>query len=121
MSCTIYGGKTLNNMDIDDMVDDNRDYVYRYPKDEDFFVRLSGTREDISQDQRPALAVFHTEAPFIPLYAVELEGTYDVYMDKYGCLRGDQMEKPVNDLWKIMDTLSLERLKEFMKEQIHLN
>lgn len=29
MSSTIYGGKTRNGVIIQDMVDDNRDYVYR--------------------------------------------------------------------------------------------
>lgn len=112
MSSTIYGGTTFNNMDVDDMVDDNRDYVYRYPGNSKFFARLSGTRESCKDPQKPALVLFCEEEPFIPLYAMELKGTFADYMDKFGCLRGDRMGKPVKDFWKLVDGLSQESLKE---------
>ena len=41
MSSTIYGGKTRNGVIIQDMVDDNRDYVYRNKNFEGYFARFA--------------------------------------------------------------------------------
>jgi hypothetical protein len=87
MSCTIYGGKTKNNVIIDSMVDNNRDYVFwKDDEKKDYFARLAGYREneqdDIS-DGLPAIVLFSNENPFEPIYAQKLSNDWNKYLDSY--------------------------------------
>lgn len=90
---TIYGGTTVNNIMIDDMVDNNRDYVYQLTDYPGYFTRLSGALvgAEKNEGQGPnafALAMFHEDAPFMPLYGKVLEmyegADTEKYFNKYG-------------------------------------
>lgn len=84
----IYSGKTLNDVNIHNMIDIEFDRIYDIGcyflegvKSDACFVRLSGwyDSEDMSGEAKPALAVFSYANPSVPLYAMKLEGRFSDY------------------------------------------
>ena len=88
---TIFGGKTLNGIEVDDMVDNDRDLVYHDELIGDqLFIRCNtivsyddqGIREpDLTQ---LGLIVYHRDAPYEPLYGKVLEKPCLDYFDDTG-------------------------------------
>lgn len=97
MSRTIYSGTTENNINIDDMVDDYSDFVFKNDKLKNHFVRLSGARDSLEEVQKPALVVFSIDEPFVPIYAKVLNGTYSDYTDFFGYT--EKFQKEVDLFW----------------------
>jgi hypothetical protein len=81
MSCTIYGNTTKNGITIDDMVDDNFDYIYPIddPDNYTYFARFSASRENPKDMPLPAIAIFSKDAIFEAIYAKILPGTIADY------------------------------------------
>lgn len=84
MSHTIYGGRTKNDIDIDAMVDDNRDLVFDLDDEKMYFARLSGSRTSVDEEQIPAIAAFSYQEPFVPIYAEIINGQFIDYFDGFG-------------------------------------
>ena len=88
---TIFGGKTLNGIEVDDMIDNDRDYVYHDDLIGDqLFIRCNtivsydeqGKKEpDLTQ---LGLIVYHRDAPYEPLYGKALERPCLGYFDDTG-------------------------------------
>lgn len=83
MSSTIYGGITKNGINIDDMVDDNRDLVFILDDKGTYFARLSGSRNSAEEELIPAIAAFSDEEPFEPIYGEVLCGCFEDYFDGF--------------------------------------
>ena len=86
MSMTIFGGETRNGVRIDDMVDDNRDFGYFDDRFKGAFVRLSQhlTIPEDGTSAVPAIVLFTEDAPYVPIYATVLKGSFDDYVNKRG-------------------------------------
>lgn len=84
MSSTIYGGKTVNGVFVEDMVDDSKDYVYYLDEQQTYFVRLSGAKVEESKEIKPAFVLFNSSRPFDVLYGKILDKEYLKYVDKFG-------------------------------------
>lgn len=84
MSSTIYGGKTVNGVFVEDMVDDSKDYVYYLDEQQTYFVRLSGAKVEESKEIKPAFVLFNSSRPFDVLYGKILDKEYLQYVDKFG-------------------------------------
>lgn len=97
MSSAIYSGTTENNINIDDMIDDYSDFVFKNDKLKNHFVRLSGARDSLEEVQKPALVVFSIDEPFVPIYAKVLNGTYSDYTDFFGYT--EKFQKEVDLFW----------------------
>ena len=87
----LYGGKTLNGIEVDDMIKDGDDYVYSNPKLVDkLFVRDNRVVSYTPRGRREiwpkvALVVYHDNAPYEPLYGKLLEPPYKDYWDDNNC------------------------------------
>lgn len=84
MSSTIYGGKTINGVFVEDMVDDSKDYVYYLDEKQAYFARLSEAKIDESKETKPAFVLFNSSRPFDVLYGKILDKEYSQYVDKFG-------------------------------------
>lgn len=83
MSHTIYGGTTKNNIFVSDMVDNHRDIVFYDDENKrEHFARFTGWFESEEMDDpcKPAIAIFHKDEPFTPVYAMKLSGNFSDYM-----------------------------------------
>lgn len=78
MSCTIFGNRTQNGIEINDMVDNHNDIIY--PLSDRFFARL--VCADIDDDQKLAIAAFDYDDPFNAIFAVILSEPFDAYVDE---------------------------------------
>ncbi|MBR5360550.1 MAG: hypothetical protein IK123_06645, partial [Lachnospiraceae bacterium] len=77
MSMTIYGGKTRNGIDIDDMVDDNKDDVFRNDRSKGDcarFCQVAPDKDDLFR--APAIAIFAENEPFDPIWGIRLPRQY---------------------------------------------
>ena len=103
MSNTIYAGKTKNGVIIDDMVDDNRDLVYRDTRYPGYFIRLCQSLLDENDEEfetaGPALAVFNEAKPLEPIWGVRLTGQFSDYTNEWEA-KTDLMEKEMEKLWE---------------------
>ncbi len=101
MSQTIYGGKTKNTVIIQDMVDDNRDYIYRDERFDGYFARFAQSilsEDDIEfKTAGPAICIFSDEEPFEPIWGVRLSGAFTDYTD--GWSMNELFTKHLNELW----------------------
>ena len=88
MSSTIYSGKTRNGVIIQDMVDDNRDYVYRNNNFKGYFARFAQSLLDENdvdfKTGGPAIAIFNDKDPFKPIWGVRLPSPWEAYDDELG-------------------------------------
>ncbi len=102
MSGTIYGGKTRNGVIIQDMIDDNRDYVYRNKKIPGFFARFAQSilREDDTEftTAGPAIAIFSNYKPFEPIWGRRLHGSFEDYTD--GWSMNEKFITTLEDVWE---------------------
>lgn len=103
MSERIYGGYTLNGQYVSDMVNQNHDFVTPHDSGE-WFIRLSGKYESDKKEGKvkPALVLFHRDAPFVPLYAQLLPGEFSDYTDGYGGFT-EEMKKRTNKFLKTLE------------------
>ncbi len=85
MSHTIYGDYTHNNVYVSDMVDIKNDIVFYNGGSKEYYLRFSGwfESEKMEDNAKPCLALFLTEDPFAPLWAVKLEEGKN-YTDQFG-------------------------------------
>lgn len=101
MSSTIYGGKTRNGVIIQDMVDDNRDYVYRNKNFKGYFARFAQSLLDENdvdfKTAGPAIAIFNDNDPFEPIWGVRLTGSWDDYTNGFDMF--DPFTKELDSLW----------------------
>lgn len=84
MSSTVYGGKTVNGVFVEDMVDNNKDYVYYLDEQQTYFVRLSEAKIDENEKTKPAFVLFNSSRPFDVLYGKILDKEYSRYVDEFG-------------------------------------
>lgn len=92
MNMTIYGGVTANGLTVDDMVPNWNDIVYRPQAfgiggGDGYFVRVSQTYHADTDSYSPAIVLFHEDSPYLPLWAMELDGVRSDYIDESGGLR----------------------------------
>lgn len=108
MSSTAYGNTTANGINIDDMVNDNRDIVY--PIYEKFFARLVCSRDNIQDEPKPAIAAFSEDDIFYAIFAKVLPGSYEMYWDEGDTtdLFGIELDKFITDFCEFSNSFKVE-------------
>ena len=101
MSSTIYGGKTKNDVIIQDMVDDNRDIVYRDDRFPNHFARFGQSILDEDDTEfktaGPAIAIFEDAEPFEPIWGVRLSGSFSDYTNGWDMT--ELFRNRLKDIW----------------------
>ncbi len=132
MSHTIYGGKTLNGIHIEDMVHDQTDWYNRHMSSQTdaeckgYFLRIAagidrepaeGESIPEAADYRPVVCVFREDDPYTPLYGKMIESWDIFYPDKVTNADGETFVGPYDT--KVEEKICREfwpEVKEHMSE-----
>ncbi len=108
MAGTIYGGMTLNGIDIEDMADDFHNFGYYDPRFKGYFVKLTQALETPGNfdTRKPAIAIFSDDEPHVPIYAKILDGSFSKYQNDWGC----PTEDFTRETFDFFDNLCMEDL-----------
>lgn len=112
MSHTIYGGKTLNGIHIEDMVSDQTDWYNRHMSSrtdvecKGYFLRMAaGIDREPAEDEvipdaadyRPVVCVFREDDPYTPLYGKMIESWNVFYPDQVTNADGETFVGPYDE------------------------